>query len=165
MSTDFLPFSSKCRLWHREFAREDIGLALRLNREFSGVSPVFVGVKQQMAEFVRRGEDPAFYRDPNAGCLPLPPVPCHEPQRPYPPGHAASGGGEPRQLAARAGGGARRPGPDATQTRLPGLGADGLAAGVTTITSRELNQDVASAKKAAKSGPVVITVRPNGYES
>ena len=30
---------------------------------------------------------------------------------------------------------------------------------VTTVTSREFNQDVASAKKAAKSGPVFITDR------
>ena len=30
---------------------------------------------------------------------------------------------------------------------------------VTTFTSRELNQDIARAKKAAKSGPVVITDR------
>ena len=30
---------------------------------------------------------------------------------------------------------------------------------ITTVTSRELNQDVARAKKAAKSGPVFITVR------
>ena len=30
---------------------------------------------------------------------------------------------------------------------------------VTTVTSRELNQDVARAKKAAKSGPVFITDR------
>ena len=62
-----LPFSSKRCLRHQEFAREDIGLALCLNGKLSGVSPVFVGVKQQMAEFVRRGEDPAFYRDPIPG--------------------------------------------------------------------------------------------------
>jgi PHD/YefM family antitoxin component YafN of YafNO toxin-antitoxin module len=30
---------------------------------------------------------------------------------------------------------------------------------ITTISSRELNQDVTSAKKAAKSGPVFITDR------
>ena len=30
---------------------------------------------------------------------------------------------------------------------------------ITTVTSRELNQDVARAKKAAKSGPVFITDR------
>ena len=30
---------------------------------------------------------------------------------------------------------------------------------ITTVTSRELNQDVARAKKAAKSGPVSITDR------
>ena len=30
---------------------------------------------------------------------------------------------------------------------------------ITTFTSRELNQDVAGAKKAAKSGPVIITDR------
>ena len=30
---------------------------------------------------------------------------------------------------------------------------------ITTITSRELNQDIARAKKAAKSGPVFITNR------
>ena len=30
---------------------------------------------------------------------------------------------------------------------------------VTTVTSRELNQDVGRAKKAAKSGPVFITYR------
>ncbi len=30
---------------------------------------------------------------------------------------------------------------------------------IKTITSRELNQDVARAKRAAKSGPVVITTR------
>lgn len=31
--------------------------------------------------------------------------------------------------------------------------------GVTTLSSRELNHDVSSAKKAAKSGPVIITDR------
>lgn len=31
--------------------------------------------------------------------------------------------------------------------------------GTTTVTSRELNQDVARAKRAAKSGPVFITDR------
>ena len=30
---------------------------------------------------------------------------------------------------------------------------------ITTVTSRELNQDVARAKRAAKSGPVFITTR------
>jgi len=30
---------------------------------------------------------------------------------------------------------------------------------ITTVTSRELNQDVARAKRAAKSGPVFITAR------
>ena len=30
---------------------------------------------------------------------------------------------------------------------------------ITTVTSRELNQDVARAKKAAKSGPVFVTDR------
>ena len=30
---------------------------------------------------------------------------------------------------------------------------------ITTVTSRELNQDLARAKKAAKSGPVFITAR------
>ena len=30
---------------------------------------------------------------------------------------------------------------------------------MTTVSSRELNQDVSRAKKAAKDGPVVITVR------
>ena len=30
---------------------------------------------------------------------------------------------------------------------------------ITTVTSRELNQDVASAKRAARSGPVFITDR------
>ncbi len=30
---------------------------------------------------------------------------------------------------------------------------------ITTVTSRELNQDIARAKKAAKSGPVFITDR------
>ncbi|WP_018236730.1 type II toxin-antitoxin system Phd/YefM family antitoxin [Ensifer sp. BR816] len=31
--------------------------------------------------------------------------------------------------------------------------------GITTLSSRELNHDVSSAKKAAKSGPVIITDR------
>ncbi|HWK64280.1 MAG TPA: type II toxin-antitoxin system Phd/YefM family antitoxin [Rhizobiaceae bacterium] len=31
--------------------------------------------------------------------------------------------------------------------------------GITTLTSRELNHDVSSAKKAAKDGPVIITDR------
>ena len=35
----------------------------------------------------------------------------------------------------------------------------GYAMTVTTVTSRELNQDVGRAKKAAKSGPVFITDR------
>ena len=60
----------------------------------------------------------------------LSPEPRHESQRLRPPGYAASGGGEPRQLAARAVGGTRRSGADATQTHLPDLGADRLAAGV-----------------------------------
>ena len=63
-STGLLPFGIERRLRHQEFAREDIGLTLRLNGEFRGVSPVFVGVKQQMAEFVHRDEDQAFHREP-----------------------------------------------------------------------------------------------------
>ena len=60
----------------------------------------------------------------------LSPEPRHVSQCLHPPSHATSGGGEPRQFAARAVGGARRSGANATQTRLLGLGADGLAAGV-----------------------------------
>lgn len=39
------------------------------------------------------------------------------------------------------------------------MSAPGIAMAVTTFTSRELNQDIARAKKAAKSGPVFITDR------
>ena len=62
--------------------------------------------------------------------LPLSSEPRHERQRPYPPGHAASGGGVPRQLPARAVRGACRSGADTTQTRLSRPGSDGLAASV-----------------------------------
>ncbi|WP_256361525.1 type II toxin-antitoxin system Phd/YefM family antitoxin [Methylomonas koyamae] len=36
---------------------------------------------------------------------------------------------------------------------------EGVAMAITTISSRELNQDVTRAKKAAKNGPVFITDR------
>jgi prevent-host-death family protein len=37
--------------------------------------------------------------------------------------------------------------------------AQGIAMTITTISSREFNQDVSQAKRAASSGPVVITDR------
>lgn len=49
--------------------------------------------------------------------------------------------------------------PPSTMQLHTDIHSPGLVMSITTITSRELNQDVARAKRAARSGPVLITER------
>ena len=63
-STRGVPFRGKRRLRHEKGAGEGVGFTLRLHGNLGDVALIFGGMQQQVAEFVCRGKNPAFNRNP-----------------------------------------------------------------------------------------------------